>query len=69
MRDVLWGYVTWLLVIGTSMGVMVVMTTLVGPPMDDRARTFAFIGGGAALVFLTMLGVLAVAAIGMALRN
>lgn len=60
MRDILWGFVTWVLVVGSVIGVVALMTHLVGPPISDRGRSAMFMLGGAgllmAIVILTVIG-------------
>lgn len=55
MRDVLLGYLTWILMVGALIGVCVLCMYLFGPPIVDRARSHAFIGGGGMLFIATLL--------------
>ncbi len=55
MRDVLLGFLMWVLMIGALVGVCVLCQYLFGPPMADRARSMAFIGGGGALFIATLI--------------
>lgn len=51
MRDVLLGFLSYVLGIGALIGTMLLCHYLFGPPMADRARSFAFNAGGGLLMF------------------
>lgn len=55
MRDVLLGFLTYTLSIAAFIGVILLCFWLFGPPTADRARSFAFIAGGGAMLFATIL--------------
>ena len=55
MRDVLLGFLTWVLMIGALVGVCILCQYFLGPPVTDRARSMAFIGGGGALFIAALI--------------
>lgn len=55
MRDILLGCLTWILTVGTFIGMHVLLHNLWGPPMADRGRSAAYVGGGGALFISTIL--------------
>lgn len=55
LRDVAFGAVTWFFALGSLGTILVLGTTYLGPPIQDRARSFAFImGGGMTLLLLAI---------------
>ena len=62
MRDVLLGFLTYVLMIGAMIGTIMLCWYLFGPPQADRERSLAFVGGGGALLVAIVL-LLAVAGI------
>lgn len=53
-RDVAIGFCTWMVSISLLVGTWVASMHYFGPPIDDRQRSMAFIGGGAVPIFIIM---------------
>lgn len=50
IKDIILGAMTWAITIGCLIGSMALMFYLIGPPTGDRARSLAFVAGGASLL-------------------
>lgn len=68
MRDILLGFLSYVLAFAAFVSVTVLCHWALAPPIADRARSFAFVGGGGALLLATAI-VLAASLVVVAVVN
>lgn len=68
MRDVLFGFLSYVVSIGAMIGTGLTWWYFFGPPIEDRDRSFAYTGGGGMVMLVVVMAMVAVFIIASTVR-